>query len=139
MYTNPQFTIIIDFTRVLPIAMILKYPRFKRTYLKISVSLLTFGTVVFIYSNKSTFFTTNKIVDTNPKKISSKLAFSFEKRIRDYENKIIPNLGHNGEPAYLEGPQVQQGEDALKKYAINTVLSDRMPLDRRLRDPRNPK
>lgn len=63
----------------------------------------------------------------------------WEKKIRDYESKIIPNLGNYGEPAYLQGEDKKKGEEALKKVALNTVLSDRMPLDRTLRDPRNKK
>ncbi|CAH1118570.1 unnamed protein product [Phaedon cochleariae] len=62
-----------------------------------------------------------------------------ENKLRDYESRIIPNLGNNGEPAFLDGSDAKLGEKALKKFALNTVLSDRMPLDRKLRDPRNKK
>ncbi|KAK4877857.1 hypothetical protein RN001_010363 [Aquatica leii] len=62
---------------------------------------------------------------------------AFEIKLRNYESKIIPNLGNNGEPAFLDGDEKKAGDEALKKVALNTVLSDRMPLNRTLRDPRN--
>ncbi|KAB0799284.1 hypothetical protein PPYR_07164 [Photinus pyralis] len=62
----------------------------------------------------------------------------FELKLREYERKMIPNLGNNGEAAYLEdSKERKEGERALKKFALNTVLSDRMPLNRTLKDPRN--
>ncbi|KAF5285214.1 hypothetical protein FQR65_LT13329 [Abscondita terminalis] len=62
----------------------------------------------------------------------------FEIKLRRYESRIVPNLGNNGEAAYLEDPaEKKAGDKALKKVALNTVLSDRMPLNRTLRDPRN--
>ncbi|KAG5882553.1 hypothetical protein JTB14_007160 [Gonioctena quinquepunctata] len=64
---------------------------------------------------------------------------NFEKKIKDYESRIIPNLGDNGEPSYLDGNDAREGERALKTFALNTILSDRMPLNRKLRDPRNKK
>lgn len=60
-----------------------------------------------------------------------------EKRLKDYERKIVMDLGRDGEPAYLEGKDKEDGAKALKELALNTVLSDRMPLNRTLRDPRN--
>lgn len=62
---------------------------------------------------------------------------NWENIIKEYEQKIIPNLGNYGEPAYLGEKEKEEGEKALKKVALNTVLSDRMPLDRILKDPRN--
>lgn len=62
-----------------------------------------------------------------------------EQKLVDYESRIIPGLGDNGEPAFLDGVDASEGEKALKKWALNYVLSDRMPLDRKLRDPRNKK
>ncbi|KAJ8916512.1 hypothetical protein NQ315_000154 [Exocentrus adspersus] len=63
----------------------------------------------------------------------------YEKKLREYESAIVPNLGDNGEAAFLDGADALKGEKALKTFALNTVLSDRMPLDRKLRDPRNKK
>lgn len=60
-----------------------------------------------------------------------------ERKIVQYERRIVPNLGHNGEPAYLEGKEKEMGEKALKTVALNTALCDRVPLNRTLRDPRN--
>ncbi|KAK5638663.1 hypothetical protein RI129_012958 [Pyrocoelia pectoralis] len=62
----------------------------------------------------------------------------YEIKLRKYEEGMIPNLGNNGEAAYLENAKERkEGENALKKFALNTVLSDRMPLNRTLKDPRN--
>lgn len=72
-------------------------------------------------------------------KISNNLSQIFEKTLRDYESRIIANLGEGGDAAFLDGDDAKKGEIALKKFALNTVLSDRMPLDRKLRDPRNKK
>lgn len=69
----------------------------------------------------------------------SKEQETYEKQLREYESKIVPKLGEFGEPAYLEGKDKEEGEKALKKVALNTVLSDRMPLNRTLRDPRHKK
>lgn len=63
----------------------------------------------------------------------------FERKILEYESRIIPGLGQYGEAAYLEGEDKEKGELMLKEVALNTVLSDRMPLDRKLRDPRHRK
>lgn len=60
-----------------------------------------------------------------------------ERKIVQYERRIVPNLGHNGEPAYLEGNDKELGEKALKSVALNVVLCDKVPLNRTLRDPRN--
>lgn len=60
-----------------------------------------------------------------------------EKAIREYEARIIHGLGADGRAAYLNGEDKAMGELALKSVAINTVLSDRIPLDRPLRDPRH--
>lgn len=112
--------------------MLLKCPRIKRVYLKLFTAVFII-VILFLYLRHF-----SEKTPTLSKPVS-KLASLYEKTIRDYERKIIPNLGHNGEAAYLEGQDAKDGEKALKKYALNTVLSDRMPLDRKLRDPRNPK
>ncbi|XP_065172790.1 polypeptide N-acetylgalactosaminyltransferase 1-like, partial [Atheta coriaria] len=62
---------------------------------------------------------------------------SMEEKIRAWEAGVIPHLGDDGEPAYLKGPDKEKGAAALKSVALNTVLSDRMPLNRSLRDPRH--
>ncbi|KAK9886543.1 hypothetical protein WA026_016818 [Henosepilachna vigintioctopunctata] len=67
------------------------------------------------------------------------LALKYESTLQDYESKIVPGLGDGGEPAVLEGDDQVEGEKSLKSFALNVVLSDKMPLDRRLRDPRNPR
>lgn len=60
-----------------------------------------------------------------------------ERTIAEYERKMVPGLGQDGEPAYLEGKEKALGEAALKTVALNTVLCDRVPLNRSLKDPRN--
>ncbi|KAI7815448.1 polypeptide N-acetylgalactosaminyltransferase [Rhyzopertha dominica] len=118
--------------------MIVRCPRVKRNVLK---SLLLLLTIITIYL----YFKLLKVPEFGDNGISRQsLQFTeeewiWEKKIRDYESKIIPNLGNYGEPAYLQGEDKKKGEEALKKVALNTVLSDRMPLDRILRDPRNKK
>lgn len=60
-----------------------------------------------------------------------------EWKLRMYERRMVPNLGRDGEPAYLTGKAKEMGKKSLKKVALNTVLCDLMPLNRTLRDPRN--
>lgn len=60
-----------------------------------------------------------------------------ERKIREYERRVVWDLGQDGEPASLEGEEKELGEKALKKIALNTVLCDRVPLNRTLKDPRN--
>lgn len=47
-------------------------------------------------------------------------------------------MGEYGEPSFLYGDEKVKGDLALKKKALNTVLSDRISLKRTLADPRNP-
>lgn len=100
-----------------------------KTYLVLSVILFAFLFITKLNSKKysGTFTLDSNITDR------------FEAQLRDYESKIIPKLGDNGEPAVLEGKDAAEGEESLKKYALNAVLSDRMPLDRKIRDPRHKK
>lgn len=82
-----------------------------------------------------------KLIHTNEvvRPVLTKELLEYERKILIYEKKIIPNLGNDGEPAFLTGVDKEEGERALKKVALNTVLSDRMPLNRTLKDPRNKK
>ncbi|XP_050292814.1 polypeptide N-acetylgalactosaminyltransferase 1 [Anthonomus grandis grandis] len=110
--------------------------RIKRIYFKLLLFLFLVGSVLLLYL---------KYQHTNPSKLSpEKLVRSeetqgYELALTEWESKIIPGLGYLGEPAALDGEDALAGEKALKKFALNTVLSDRMPLDRKLRDPRNTK
>lgn len=64
----------------------------------------------------------------------------YEIKLRLYESKIIPDLGHDGAEAKLEDSEDKElGEKALKSIAINSVLSDRIPLNRSIGDLRNAK
>lgn len=122
--------------------MLIRWSRSKRNFLKAILLLLTLVTV-FIYLKLSKlhneygyngvpFFKHNAIPLTEEE-------HKWEIQITEYERRIIPNIGNYGEPAYLQGKEKEEGEKALKKFALNTVLSDRMPLDRILKDPRNAK
>lgn len=62
----------------------------------------------------------------------------YEEQILKLENYIVPGLGENGKPAYLYGKYKYQGEAALKKKALNVVLSNKISLSRKLPDIRNP-
>lgn len=103
----------------------------KRTRIKLVVWLAVIG-VVFIYFK--TFHSGAK----NEIRYSPELQ-AFEDKLRGYEAGIILNLGNNGEPAFLTGQDKDDGEEALKSVALNTVLSDRMPLNRSLKDSRHKK
>ncbi|KAF2894288.1 hypothetical protein ILUMI_11880 [Ignelater luminosus] len=74
----------------------------------------------------------NNIIDENDENDE------YEIKLRTYESKIIPNLGHNGKEATLKDPEDNElGEKALKSVAMNYVLSDRIPLNRSVGDRRN--
>lgn len=62
----------------------------------------------------------------------------YEKQIREYESHIIVGLGNEGRASYLDDSDKEFGQLSLKMLAINTVLSDRIPLDRTLKDYRHP-
>lgn len=120
--------------------MLLKCVRLKKIYVKCFFLALTVTFLVMFYL-KSTRNGREDVEGTAVKrsKLISNLSGVYEKALREYESKIIPNLGDNGEAAVLDGSDALKGEEALKTFALNTVLSDRMPLDRKLRDPRHKK
>ncbi|XP_051168058.1 polypeptide N-acetylgalactosaminyltransferase 1-like [Leptopilina boulardi] len=62
----------------------------------------------------------------------------YESWILNYERNVIPGMGENGEPSFLYGNEKVKGDLALKKKALNTILSDKISLKRNLVDPRNP-
>ncbi|KAI4454710.1 n-acetylgalactosaminyltransferase [Holotrichia oblita] len=103
----------------------------KRTRIKSVIILIILAAFViylkFLHDNQA-----NKII--YPQDIQV-----FEDKIRIYESRIIPNLGNNGEPAFLDGDDKEKGDNAVKLVALNTVLSDRMPLNRSLQDNRHKK
>ena len=51
---------------------------------------------------------------------------------------INHELGKNGKPAILTGKDKVKGDRSLKKKAVNIVLSNRIPLQRKLPDVRDP-
>ncbi|XP_044763841.1 polypeptide N-acetylgalactosaminyltransferase 1-like [Coccinella septempunctata] len=113
--------------------MLIRCGRLKKSHTRILVvSSLILWLIVYIK-----FFKT-KILDENDETVAL-LSGRYESILQGYESKIIPGLGDEGEPAYLEGEDKKYGEKSLNIFALNTVLSDRMPLDRKLRDPRSPR
>lgn len=103
----------------------------KRTRIKLLIWLTVVG-IIFIYFK--CFHKPEKNEINYPPELQI-----LEDKIRRYEGGIIPNLGNYGEPAFLKGPDKEKGEEALKHVALNTVLSDHMPLNRTLKDNRHKK
>ncbi|KAH1011564.1 hypothetical protein HUJ04_000907 [Dendroctonus ponderosae] len=114
--------------------MLVKCRRLKKIYFKIGLGLVLLGFVLIVYMKHL-----DEKLDIGVKDNLVLSENKLEQRISEWESKIIPGLGDNGEPAFLEGEDAIEGEKSQKKFALNTVLSDRMPLDRKLRDPRNSK
>lgn len=132
--------------------MLVKCRRLKKIYIKVGLGLLLLGFVLIVYmkqrDEKQDIGVKDNLVISENK---------LEQRLSEWESKIIlgktstgqchvmvlmtfsVGLGDNGEPAFLDGDDATEGEKSQKKFALNTVLSDRMPLDRKLRDPRNSK
>jgi polypeptide N-acetylgalactosaminyltransferase len=46
--------------------------------------------------------------------------------------------GEYGEGVYLKGEEVEQGKESVKTYGFNMVASDKISLDRVIKDTRNP-
>lgn len=116
--------------------MLIRCIRLKRIHIKLFFLL----SIIFVVIIISRLLLTD---DIDNQKQTSRLyqnkTIYLEQKLRDYESRIISGLGDNGEPAFLDGVDASEGERALKKWALNYVLSDRMPLNRKLRDPRNKK
>ncbi|XP_058800355.1 polypeptide N-acetylgalactosaminyltransferase 1 [Phymastichus coffea] len=62
----------------------------------------------------------------------------YEKWISKYIQSILPKLGEYGKPAYLTGEEKVKGNKVLKDKAINIILSNKIPLQRKLLDVRDP-
>lgn len=62
----------------------------------------------------------------------------YEKWISNYVQGISPKLGEYGKPAYLKGGEKAKGNQVLKEKAINIILSNKIPLQRKLPDVRDP-
>ncbi|XP_074026809.1 polypeptide N-acetylgalactosaminyltransferase 1 [Leptinotarsa decemlineata] len=115
--------------------MLMKCVRLKRIHARLILALLVTLLLIIIVSKLKT----NENLESGQLVLDNNSTQIFEKKLTDYERRIIPNLGDNGDPSFLEGNDAKEGEKALKTFALNTVLSDRMPLNRKLRDPRNKK
>ncbi|XP_001607575.2 polypeptide N-acetylgalactosaminyltransferase 1 [Nasonia vitripennis] len=62
----------------------------------------------------------------------------FETWIETYLSNESANLGDFGEAAYLSDSEKQNGSLVYSKRAVNVVLSNKIPLQRRIRDMRDP-
>lgn len=117
--------------------MLIRCIRLKRIHIRL---LFLVSVIVFVVIIISKFSPKEKPIRSKQNsRLGQNVTNILEKKLQEYESKIIPGLGDNGEPAFLDGTDAKEGEKALKTYALNYVLSDRMPLDRKLRDPRNKK
>ncbi|XP_031780011.1 polypeptide N-acetylgalactosaminyltransferase 1-like [Nasonia vitripennis] len=62
----------------------------------------------------------------------------YEDWITKYVQGISRKLGEYGRPAYLSGEEKIKGNEVLKKKAVNIILSNKIPLQRKLPDVRDP-
>jgi hypothetical protein len=62
-----------------------------------------------------------------------------QKRFQDYQEseRRRSGPGENGEPVRLEGEEKKLGESLFKKEAFNIIASDKIALDRSIRDVRD--
>lgn len=72
--------------------------------------------------------------------MSLKITFliRFEEWIDKYESNIDPNLGEDGKPAYLDGDDRLEGMKVMETKSLNVILSNKIPLKRKLADARDP-
>ncbi|KAK0088747.1 hypothetical protein PV325_010854 [Microctonus aethiopoides] len=61
----------------------------------------------------------------------------YEKWINEYEKGIVNELGNNGKPAKLYGRDKYKAQESLKKAAVNIIVSNKIPLNRKLPDIRD--
>ncbi|GLV38381.1 Polypeptide N-Acetylgalactosaminyltransferase 1 [Carabus blaptoides fortunei] len=89
--------------------------------------------LILIFFKKQIFRAFGRFEDEDTNKLSI-----YEKQIREYESHIISGLGNEGRASFLDDTDKEFGQLSLKIVAVNTVLSDRIPLDRTLKDYRHP-
>ncbi|RZF31947.1 hypothetical protein LSTR_LSTR012417 [Laodelphax striatellus] len=63
---------------------------------------------------------------------------SYENLIKIDESKIVYGLGNDGEAVILEGHEFFEGEASYKNEAFNLVVSNKIPLNRTIKDARHP-
>lgn len=103
-------------------------------FVKIYVVVLTLFLILYFKQHILYFFGVNKWLENE---VLSQINV-YEKQIRDYESHIIVGLGNEGRASYLDDADKEFGQLSLKMLSVNTVLSDRIPLDRTLKDYRHP-
>lgn len=89
----------------------------------------------YLKSSNNSHSQTQKDVDVAIQRLQKE---RYEQQISKFEHDIVPDLGNNGEPAYLYGREKILGEAALAKKALNVILSNKISLTRKLPDVRNP-
>lgn len=118
--------------------MLLRRTRIKKYVLRFTVFVFVILLVTLFAKSINDSSKSSSNLESRSLKLTAEQS-GFEKIIREYELKAVPHLGDHGEAAHLEGKDKEEGEKALKSVALNTVLSDRIPLNRTLRDPRHKK
>lgn len=103
-------------------------------FVKIYVVVLTLFLILYFKQHILYFFGVNKWLENE----ALSQINVYEKQIRDYESHIIVGLGNEGRASYLDDADKEFGQLSLKMLSVNTVLSDRIPLDRTLKDYRHP-
>ncbi|XP_014252844.1 polypeptide N-acetylgalactosaminyltransferase 1-like isoform X2 [Cimex lectularius] len=62
-----------------------------------------------------------------------------EEWLKRDEAEIVPHLGDNGVPAYLPKEEEDSAKLVMEKEAFNLLLSNKIPYNRTLLDPRHPR
>lgn len=83
-------------------------------------------------------FVVNFIKFSNISKIILQIRYRYEEWIKNYTNNVSPSLGENGKPAQLGKEEKEMAEKLFKKKAINVLLSNKISLQRKLPDVRDP-
>lgn len=71
-------------------------------------------------------------------KFSNAMDHIYESVIRETESKIVYGLGDNGEAVRLTGDEGREGDEVYKKKAFNLVVSNKVALNRTIKDARHP-
>ncbi|XP_039290092.1 polypeptide N-acetylgalactosaminyltransferase 1 isoform X2 [Nilaparvata lugens] len=69
---------------------------------------------------------------------STSINSTFENLIKIDESKIVYGLGDGGEAVTLKGREFLEGEASYKNKAFNLVISNKIPLNRTIKDARHP-
>lgn len=109
----------------------------------ISVDFLIFLT--FLNTQFSFFNSDNIVPNVGPVERRTSLKFPKVNNRKDFRTgryeafDITPGLGEYGEPASLPNSLKEAAEKVFNNHSFNVLLSDRISLDRKLKDARGPK